>query len=124
VNRFFNDSLFEGSGTSFPAVDVKENENNYLMEVELPGLSEKDIDVKVENGTLTISSKKEEHKEERREGYLRKERRHYSFSRSFKLPENADHGKIDANLKSGLLRISIPKSAESQPRMIDVKADE
>ncbi len=104
-----------------PSVDVREDEDNYIVEVELPGLSEKDVEVKVENGVLTIASRKDESKEEKDEGYIRKERRHFSFKRSFSLPENVDVEKIAANFKNGLLDIAVPKAPAAKPKLIEVK---
>ena len=69
-----------------PAVDVREQENEYLMEAELPGLAEKDIELNVEDNILTLSSKKEESKEEKKNGYLIRERCNYEFARTFVLP--------------------------------------
>jgi HSP20 family protein len=106
----------------WPAVDVSEDDDNYLVEVELPGLSEKDVEVKVENGVLTIASRKDESREEKDEGYIRKERRHYSFSRSFSLPDNVDLEKITANFKNGLLDIAVPKAPAAKPKLIEVKS--
>ena len=104
-----------------PAVDVREDEDNYIVEVELPGLSEKDVEVKVENGVLTVASRKDESKEEKDEGYIRKERRHFSFKRSFSLPENVDVEKVSANFKNGLLDIAVPKAPAAKPKLIEVK---
>jgi len=119
LDRFFDDG-FDG-GARVPAVDVRENEKEYQMEAELPGLTEKDIEVKIENGVLTISSKKEESREENEKGYLRKERKQFSFCRSFSLPENTDADKISATFKNGLLNVTIPKAPEAKPKMIEVK---
>jgi HSP20 family molecular chaperone IbpA len=104
-----------------PAVDVREDEDNYIVEAELPGLSEKDVEVKVDNHVLTIASKKDESSEEKNDGYVRRERRQYSFKRSFRLPENVDVEKIAANFKNGLLNISVPKAAAAKPKLIEVK---
>jgi HSP20 family protein len=117
-DRYFGD--FDHSA-GWPAVDVSEDDDNYLVEVELPGLSEKDVEVKVENGVLTIASRKDESREEKDEGYIRKERRHYSFSRSFSLPDNVDLEKITANFKNGLLDIAVPKAPAAKPKLIEVK---
>ena len=106
-----------------PAVDIKEEKDKYIMEVELPGFTEKDVELKVENNVLTLSSKKEETKEESKKGYIRKERKSYSFSRSFSLPENTDVDKIKASFKNGILNIEIPKEPESQPKYIEVKSE-
>jgi HSP20 family protein len=118
MDRFFDD--FEG-GLRTPAVDVREDDEAYHVEVELPGLSEKDVEVKVENHVMSISSRKEESKEEKKEGYLRKERRHFSFNRSFTLPEHVDVQKIGASFKNGLLDISVPKAPAAKPKLIEVK---
>ena len=84
-------------------------------------LTEKDIEVKVENNVLSISSKKEEVKENKDKDYVHKERRSYSFSRSFTLPDNVKSDKIDASFNNGLLNISIPKAPEAKPKLIEVK---
>ena len=104
-----------------PSVDIREEEGKYTLEAELPGLSEKDIEVKVEDNLLTISSSTEEKKEEKRYGYLMRERRSSSFSRSFVLPKNVERDKIDANFKDGLLTLRLPKTEKAQPKRIDIK---
>ncbi len=119
-DHFIDEPVFN---TRIPVVDIREDENKYFMEVELPGLTEKDIVVKVENNILTLSSKKEESKEEKKKDYVRKERRSYSFSRCFSLPENVKVEKIDAKFKNGVLNISIPKAPEAKPKLIEVKVN-
>jgi HSP20 family protein len=93
------------------------------MEVELPGLTDKDIELKVEDNILTLSSKKEESKEEKKNGYLLRERRSAEFCRTFVLPNDADRAEIKAEFKNGLLEVSVPKKPEAQPRKIDVKVN-
>ncbi|MGO9410113.1 MAG: Hsp20/alpha crystallin family protein [Spirochaetia bacterium] len=115
----FTEPVFGHSGV--PAVDVKETGAEYLMEVELPGLSEKDVDVKLDNNLLTISSSKEDKKEEKKDGYLMRERRSSSFARSFVLPEGIDREKISAEFKNGILTLSFPKTPAAQPKTIEVK---
>ena len=119
VDRWFDD-IFD-TGTALPAVDVRETEDSYLMDVELPGLTEKDVDVKLENNLLTISSKKEEKKEEKKNGYLLRERRSRTFARSFVLPDEVDREKIDAQFKNGVLSIAFPKAPAAKPKTIEVK---
>lgn len=121
LDRFFDDGPYFNGRT--PAVDVSESDAEYTMEVELPGLTEKDIEVKVENNLLSVSSKKEESKGEDRKGYLLHERRRFEFTRSFSLPEEVDREKIDAEFKNGLLKLVLPKTPKAQPKMIDVKAN-
>ncbi|MBN1686539.1 MAG: Hsp20/alpha crystallin family protein [Spirochaetales bacterium] len=120
-DSFFNDSSLRR--TSSPVVDIRENEDSYVLEAELPGLTDKDIEVKVEDNLLTISSKKEDEKEEKREGYILKERHNHFFTRSFVLPKDVDRESIDANFKDGLLSLTLNKAPEAKPKMIEVKSN-
>ncbi len=124
VSRWFDDLYIEPSlGRSvLPAVDVRETDADYLMEVELPGLSEKDVEVKLDNNLLTISSKTEEKQEEKKNGYVMRERRSAQFSRSFVLPEGVDREKITAEFKNGILHLGFPKVPAAKPKTIEVKA--
>ena len=116
-HSFFDDTVSHRA----PSVDVREEEDRYLLEAELPGLTEKDIDVKVEDNLLTITSAQEVKQEEKKNGYLMKERRSASFRRSFVLPRDAEKEKIEANFKDGLLTLEIPKTEQAKPRKIDIK---
>lgn len=118
-DSFFEDFPFIGARR--PAVDIKEDEKGYVMEAELPGLTEKDIEVKVEGNLLTFSSKKSEEKEEKKSGYVHRERKSFSFSRSFVLPENVNAEGIDAEFKNGLLTVNVPKTEKSKPKLLDIK---
>lgn len=120
LNRFFHDDFF--SQTKCPSVDIREDEDKFVLEAELAGLTEKDIDINVENHMLTLSSSKEEKKEEEKKGYVLKERKNASFSRSFMLPENVDVDKINAEMKNGILTVDIPKSEAAKPKKISVKS--
>lgn len=128
VSRWFDDMFVDLPSwrTTVPAVDVRESETEFLMEVDLPGLSEKDIEVKLDNNLLTISSRKEESKEvskeEKKNGYLVRERRSAGFSRSFVLPEEADREKIAAEFKNGVLHLTFPKTPAAKPKTIEVRA--
>ena len=123
VSSWFDDLFTEPVfGRSTPAVDVRETDSEFLMEVELPGLTEKDVEVKLDNNLLTISSHKEDKKEEKKNGYVMRERRSASFSRSFVLPEGIDREKIVAEFKNGILNLSFPKTPAAKPKMIDVKS--
>jgi HSP20 family protein len=117
---FFSTPTFGRSAV--PAVDVRETDSEYLMEVELPGLTEKDVEVKLDNTLLTISSSKEEKKEEKKNGYVLRERKSAHFSRSFVLPEGVDSEKIAAEFKNGILQLSFPKVPAAKPKKIEVKA--
>jgi len=96
-------------GTSVPAVNVVETEENFELEVAAPGKSKKDFNVEVDNNVLCISSEDEENKETEEKNYTRKEYSYSAFSRSFTLPENAKEGEIEANYDNGVLKITIPK---------------
>jgi HSP20 family protein len=122
LDRFFDDDFFT-SGGHYPRVDVREKDGSYILEADLPGITEKDLDVKVDGNLLTISSKKSEEKKEEKNGYLVRERKSSSFSRSFVLPKNVDKSKIQASFKSGLLTLNIPKEPATEPKKIEVKSE-
>ena len=111
--------------TGMPAVDVTETENGYEVVAELPGVDEKNIEVKVANGILTISGQKREEKEEKKKDYYVRERRFGSFERTFQVPEGVDLDKVDARFNKGVLTVSLPKTAEAQKaeKKITVKAE-
>ena len=124
VSRWFDDYPAEPSlsRSALPAVDVRETDSEYLMEVELPGLTEKDVEVKLDNTLLTISSNRDEKKEEKKNGYVLRERRAAKFSRSFVLPEAVDREKIAAEFKNGILHLAFPKVPAAKPKTIEIKA--
>ena len=114
------DRVFQGAAAeerTVPAVDVREEDARYLLEAELPGLTEKDITIKVDENLLTIEAGKEEQKETKKEGFIRQERQSRTFSRSFVLPQNVDAGQIQANFKNGLLTLEVPKVPEAEPQV-------
>ena len=123
IDRVFDSFLTDGPVRRVsPAVDIRETEDAYLLEAELPGATEKDIDVKVDDTLLTISSKQEEEKKEDNNGYLVRERRAAEYSRSFVLPKEVDRENVKASFKNGLLELTLPKHPETQPRSIEVKS--
>jgi HSP20 family protein len=107
-----------------PAVDIAESEKAYEITAELPGMDEKNIEVKVANGNLTIKGEKQEEKEEKKKDYYLHERHFGSFERSFQMPEGVDADKIEANFKKGILTVTLPKKPEAQKpaKKIEVKA--
>lgn len=113
-----------GNGFVAPAVDIVEKDKDYEVTAELPGLDEKDIDVKVSDNTLTIKGEKSEEKESREKDRYLSERRYGSFVRSFALPAGVDASKIEANFSKGVLTVKLPKSAEAlkSEKKIEVKA--
>jgi HSP20 family protein len=129
IERMFGDDGFLDAGFRTPAIDVKENKDTYLIDVELPGVSEKDVTLEVKDRTLTLATIEKSSKTEKDEGeeadkarYIRKERKEFRFSRSFELPEDVDLEKIEARYKDGLLTIALPRKPESAPRVVQVKA--
>jgi HSP20 family protein len=121
-DRVFDDPVFSMNG-KLPRVDVREEEGKYILEADVPGLTEKDIDVKVDGNLLTISSAKKEETENKKDGYLIKERKSYSFSRSFTLPDDVARDKIEAHFKNGLLSLTMEKNPESKPKSIEIKSN-
>jgi len=107
-----------------PPIDVIERDHDYEIMVELPGLDEKEVEVKYGDGMLTITGEKEEETEEKEEGYLVSERLHGAFKRSFRLPDTVDPTKIEARFEKGVLNVVLPMKPEARPdeRKITVKA--
>lgn len=97
-----------------PAFDVTEKEKEYEITAELPGIDEKNVEVKLTNHTLTIKGEKKEEKEEKEKDYYLSERRYGSFHRSFQLPEGVDTAKVDASFAKGVLTIKLPKTPEAR----------
>lgn len=128
LSDFFDDDRFFNSpwlrGQTVPAVNVKENEKNYEVELAAPGYNKKDFNISVERGVLTISAERKEETEKKDDNYTRKEFGYTSFSRSFNLPENISDEDIQARYDDGVLRLSIAKKelAQAKPRKaIDIK---
>ena len=129
MDSFFGDNFITPSERIFnrlPTVDVRETEKAYVLEAEFPGLDEKDIEVRLDGNILTIESKKAEEKNEEGSAkadcgnYLIRERRISSFSRTFKLPDNANPEEIAASFTNGILSLEINKRAEVQARVIQI----
>jgi HSP20 family protein len=113
----------EVTGT-VPVVDVTEDEKGFEITAELPGMDEKNVEVKLANGGLTIKGEKTEEKEEKQKDYYIKERHFGSFERSFRVPDGVDKDKIEATFSKGVLKVILPKTAEAQraEKKIAVKA--
>ncbi|MCU7960146.1 MAG: Hsp20/alpha crystallin family protein [gamma proteobacterium symbiont of Bathyaustriella thionipta] len=104
-----------------PAVDIREEDERYLIHADLPGINAKDIDVSMEDNVLTISGKRHSEYEEKKDQYHRVERLSGIFQRRFTLPKDADSSKIAATSKDGVLELSIPKTEGSISRKIEVQ---
>ena len=105
-----------------PAVDIKEEESQFLITADVPGVDPKDIDVTMENGTLTIKGERKLESDAQENGYRRFERVHGTFYRRFSLPDYADADNISATCKAGVLTVTVPKTEAVKPRRIEVKA--
>lgn len=115
-------SLSKTSADYFiPKFDVSETSDSYLLEVDLPGLEQKDIDINVDNNVLTIKGKKETNVETKKKNYFTRERSYGEFQRSLTLPSNTDSSKIDAKFKNGVLEVSIPKVKTGASKKIEIK---
>lgn len=132
-NSLFNDLLGSTSGSlysnaSTPRVDITEENNAYILEMELPGRSENDVTIELDRDSLKIASKQKEKdanekKEEKKAPkYILKERRSYDFERRFTLPSDVDAESISANFKNGVLYITLGKKAIATPRKIAIEA--
>lgn len=97
-----------------PAVDVKQTDKAYVLEADLPGMTEDDIDVRVESDRLVLSSSKEEEEKTEEEGYIRRERYQRTFNRTFRLPSDVNEEKIDATFRNGVLTITMPRSGSPE----------
>jgi HSP20 family protein len=104
-----------------PAFEVKETTDSFVLRADLPGVEEKDLDIAVHNGVLTVSGSRAAEERKEGESYVLYERQYGSFSRSFALPDMADGERIDAALTNGVLTLTIGKKAEAKPRKIAIK---
>lgn len=124
VSDFFgrDDQYPSSAGTrGYPTVDIREGKESYQLEAELPGLGEKDVDIKVNDRILTISSSKEEEKKDGKDGvWLIRERGIRTFRRSFSMPRDVDLDAVKATFKDGLLTINLPKRPEAREKSIEI----
>jgi len=129
INKMF-DSFFRGGiqddgslipSVWTPAVDVAEDENEYVVKVELPGVSKDDVKITMQENILTIRGEKKEEKETKESHFQRVERSYGSFQRSFTLPTHVKNEKIEASYKDGILTVTLPKAEEAKPKQIEVK---
>ena len=125
LNRLFQSSIGDNqdaltTSNFSPAVDVYEDEHAVNLKIEVPGVDEKDLDIRVENNTLTVHGERKFEKEEKEENFRRVERQYGSFTRSFTLPTTVDSEHVSANYDKGVLKISLPKKAEAKPKQIKV----
>ena len=112
------------AGAFVPPVDIYEDEHTVQLKLEVPGIDQKDLDVKVENNVLTVSGERKFEKEEKEENFRRLERRYGSFTRSFTLPNTVNPEDVSADYNNGVLKIRLGKRAEAKPKQIKVNIGE
>jgi len=125
IDRLFNDFFFHTPGTLFknewePSIDIEDGKDAIHVKAEIPGIDEKDLDVKIENNTLIVSGEKKEEKKEEKKNYVYTERKFGSFYRSIDLPDGIKADKIKATFKKGVLSIDIPKGETTKPQKIAI----
>jgi len=130
MNRLFDETLQRthsrededfSAGLWSPPVDIYETENEIILKAELPEIAQKDIDIKIEDGTLTIRGERKFERETKKENYHRIERAYGKFNRSFSLPNTIDQEKIKASFRDGILKLIMPKREETKPKQITVE---
>jgi HSP20 family protein len=124
-NTFFDQPAQSGRGNStsrrwLPAMDIVETTDHYVLRADLPGLTDGDVNVQLEDNVLTISGERKAERDGRQEGYHRLERGFGSFSRSLTLPDGIDADRIEAHFDRGVLEINVPKPEQKKPRTVQV----
>ncbi len=117
---FFDDDflpLFKNRSNSMPAVNIREDEKRYSLDLAVPGMEKKDLKIDIEEDILTVSSETRNESEENGDGYKRKEFSYSSFCRNFQIPENVNKDKIEANYKDGVLSVILPKMEEEKTKV-------
>jgi HSP20 family protein len=127
MNRVFNsffDTPTPANGTTFrrwiPAMDLVETESSYVLKADLPGLSQSDVNIEVDDNVLTVSGERKAEHEDRKAGYYRVERSYGSFRRSLALPEGVDADAVKATFENGVLEVTVPKPAQQAPRKVQI----
>ena len=108
------------AGTFVPPVDVYEDEHKLVLKLEIPGVNDGDLDIRLENNVLTVKGERKFEKDEKEENFHRIERQYGSFLRTFRLPNIVDQEKVEANYEKGILKIKVAKRAEAKPKQIKV----
>jgi HSP20 family protein len=127
-NRLFNESFsrfFDNEGAAAqawtPAVDIYETDRDLTLKAELPGVDPKDVEARVEDGTLYLKGERKLEKETKEKNYHRVERAYGSFMRSFELPSSVDADKVSAEFKDGVLTLTMPKKEEAKPKTVKIQ---
>jgi HSP20 family protein len=125
LNRMFSNRRWRSEDackTWAPAVDILERGDDLIIRAELPGLEKDDIEIRVDNGNLTLSGERKREEESSNGKVFRVERCYGTFSRSFALPTTVDSAKISANYKDGVLEVVLPKAEEAKPKKVEIRA--
>lgn len=131
INRMF-DSLFRGgtqestdllTSSWSPSLDIAENDNAYIVKVELPGVNKDDVKITMQENVLTIRGEKKREKESKESNFHRSERSYGAFQRSFSLPSSVKSEKIEAAYNDGILTVTLPKAESAKPKQIEVKVN-
>jgi len=120
MSDFFNDDFFPvltDKTNSMPAVNIKEDEKNYFVDLAVPGMDKKDIKIAISEDIITISSELKHETSEEKNGYMKKEFNYSSFCRSFYVPENVNRDEIAANYKDGIITVALPKQKEDNRKL-------
>ncbi len=117
LSDFFDDDRYLSRNSNVPAVNVKETEKEFEVEVAAPGFNKKDFNISVDNGLLTVSAERREEREDKQDNYTRKEFGYESFSRAFNLPVNANEEDISAKYEEGILKLSIAKKNQPESKL-------
>lgn len=128
VNRLLSDAPArwgseEGYGAWIPPVDIFERGESLVLRAEIPGVKSEDVDVRVENGVLTLQGQRTREEEIEERNAFRLERQFGAFTRSFSLPTTVDAAKIGAKLKDGILEITLPKAEEAKPKKVRIQSE-
>jgi HSP20 family protein len=121
MDEFFSDAVATRQNTFAPSIDISETDKQYMIDVEVPGMKKDDIDLNIENNTLTISGERKFEKKEDNKQYHRVESHYGSFSRSFTLPDNVKVDSISASYNNGILNITVDKSEQQMKKQIKIK---
>ena len=119
-SNLFDDDFFpvlSQRNTSMPAVNIKEDEKNFILDLAVPGIDKKDLKIEINEDVITVSSESKDEKEVNSDDYKRREFSYSSFCRSFYLPENVNKDKIEANYKDGILSVFLPKDVEEKNKI-------
>lgn len=121
--RFFNDFpvLRRHEGEWAPSVDISENKENFIVQAELPGVEQKDVNVTISGNMLTVKGEKKKEDEKKDEHHHSVERYYGSFQRSFQLPANVQTDKIEATFDKGVLKVTLPKTEEAKKKEVEIK---